>query len=137
MPTWTAEQYQLQQFANKQKAKRKHKFKAEPRREGDMYFASQAEFFRWQELKLLERAGAISNLEFQPSFELSKAKIKYRADYAYDQDGEHIIEDINGVWQPRFRVIFQLWEYYGPCKLRVTKRKGQRTIIFKEIEPVK
>ena len=131
MARWSVEQY-----ADYLGGKTKHKYGAKPQKKDGKYFASKAEKFRWDELELLEKAGAISNLQFQPTFILTKAKIKYRADYEYDQEGEHIVEDIKGVWTSRFRMIAALWKYYGPCRLRVTKRKGNHTIIFKEIMPV-
>ena len=137
---WTEneyEQYKLNHYANRVKAaKKKHKYHAVPVREDGKFFASKSEKYRWDELQLLERAGAISNLQFQPQFELTKSKIKYRADFSYLQDGERITEDIKGVWTSRFRMIFLLWGNYGPCKLRVTKRSGNRTVIFKESDPV-
>lgn len=61
----------------------------------DMYvFDSVAEARRYKELKLLERAGEISNLELQPRFLLQDSfkkngktyrKIEYIADFKYCQ----------------------------------------------------
>lgn len=61
----------------------------------DMYvFDSAAEARRYKELKLLERAGEISNLELQPRFLLQDSfkkngktyrKIEYIADFKYCQ----------------------------------------------------
>ena len=135
---WTPEEYEKykQGEFEKKKAKSKHKYGATPVREGGRFFASKSEKYRWDELELLERAGAISNLKFQPVYLLTKSKIKYRADFSYLQDGEQITEDIKGVWTSRFRMIAKLWEYYGPYKLRVTQRKGKRTEIKKEIMPL-
>jgi len=133
---WTPEEYEKwKQGEFVKKVKAKQKYHAVPVREEGKFFASKSEKYRWDELQLLERAGAISNLQFQPQFELTKSKIKYRADFEYDQEGEHIVEDIKGVWTARFRMIAKLWEYYGPYRLRVTQRKGKRTEIKKEITP--
>ena len=81
-------------------------------------FDSQKEYRRWCELKLLERAGAISHLERQVKYVLIPAQrepdtvgarggiIKgkllerecaYTADFRYEQDGKIIVEDTKGV----------------------------------------
>jgi hypothetical protein len=67
----------------------------------DGWFDSQRELKRWGELKLLERAGQITNLRRQVDFDLIPAsvglrKIIYRADFVYDMDGKHIVEDSKG-----------------------------------------
>lgn len=85
-------------------------------------FASQKEGRRYQELKLLERAGQIRNLELQPRFELSVANGgwpidnvehgrsirlgEYRADFRYeeklpvpdewDREWRDVVEDVKG-----------------------------------------
>lgn len=71
-------------------------------------FASKRESERYTELKLLERAGLITDLELQPSFELQPAfmydgkkemAIVYKADFQYfDVETNTIItEDVKGV----------------------------------------
>lgn len=68
-------------------------------------FDSLAESRRYLELKLLERGGAISDLELQPRFELQPSfkrgkktirKIEYVADFAYTENGQRVIEDVKG-----------------------------------------
>lgn len=82
-------------------------------------FDSQKEAAHYKELKLLERAGKISNLQMQVPFVLipaqyeeiktvtktGKEKIEkklierktvYKADFVYTKDGETIIEDVKG-----------------------------------------
>lgn len=56
---------------------------------------------RYAELKMLERAGEISELELQPRFELCPATkhgraIFYVADFRYRENGEVIVEDVKG-----------------------------------------
>lgn len=70
----------------------------------DMYvFDSIAEAKRYKELKLLERAGKISNLELQPHFLLQESfkkngktyrKVEYIADFKYIENGRMIVEDV-------------------------------------------
>lgn len=73
-----------------------------------MTFASKAEMRRYVELKMLQSAGAIRNLECQPSFVLQDSfnhktfgkvqKIVYRADFSYFDVslGHIVVEDVKG-----------------------------------------
>lgn len=71
-------------------------------------FDSRKEAKRYQELKLLERAGAIKELELQPRFLLQDKftldrktyrKIEYVADFKFWDNGKRswIVEDVKGV----------------------------------------
>lgn len=71
-------------------------------------FDSKREAERYCELKLLEKAKKIRNLELQPRFLLqdkfkdktgtTHRKIEYVADFLYiDKDGKAIVEDVKGV----------------------------------------
>jgi hypothetical protein len=69
-------------------------------------FDSKKEARRYSDLKLLERAGEISELELQPEFyffidgkplkhkEKGARRIKYIADFRYTKEGETIVEDV-------------------------------------------
>lgn len=71
-----------------------------------MTFDSEKEFTRWNELKLLERAGRITNLQRQTTLLLQEAcerhderirAICYKADFTYSTvTGKHIVEDVKG-----------------------------------------
>jgi len=69
-------------------------------------FDSQREAKRYWELKILERAGEISELKLQVSFELAPSAIingrkspprKYVADFTYIENGKLVIEDAKGM----------------------------------------
>lgn len=71
-------------------------------------FDSKREAERYCELKLLEKAKEIRNLELQPRFLLQNKfkdkqgnthrKIEYVADFMYvDKDGKTVVEDVKGV----------------------------------------
>ena len=69
-------------------------------------FDSKKEARRYNELKLLEKAGIIKNLqrqvkyELQPSFKYNGKTIRainYIADFVYEKDGELIVEDVKGI----------------------------------------
>lgn len=66
-------------------------------------FHSKKEGRRYLELKMLQGAGEIQDLELQPSFELQKKfthkgtnyrNIRYVADFRYKENGEVIVEDV-------------------------------------------
>ena len=64
-------------------------------------FDSRKEYNRWCNLKLLERAGKISDLKRQVKYELipkqeGERACNYIADFFYCQDGETVVEDCKG-----------------------------------------
>ena len=62
-------------------------------------FASKAEARRYVELKLLERAGAITGLVRQVRFPLAVGKEvigHYVADFVYQHEGQEVVEDVKG-----------------------------------------
>lgn len=68
----------------------------------DGWFDSQREYARWQELKLMERAGKIRRLQRQVKYELLKRIGKHRpivfiADFTYEAEGgREVVEDSKG-----------------------------------------
>jgi hypothetical protein len=74
-------------------------------------FDSKKEAQRYCELKLLQRAGVISKLELQKEFELIPTQridgkvveraCKYKADFAYIQNGRQVVEDVKGYRDPK------------------------------------
>lgn len=86
-----------------------NKFHARSHTDDDGRFhASKAEGKRWHELKLMHRAGRITNLIHQPTFDLEINGVlicRYRADAEYlDADGKRVIEDTKGVVTPVYRI---------------------------------
>ena len=74
-------------------------------------FASKREGYRWIELRQMERAGIISNLKRQVTFPLTIDGLlicKYIADYVYDRNGKHIVEDAKGVRTDVYRLKAKL-----------------------------
>lgn len=62
-------------------------------------FDSQKELKRWGELQLLYRAGEITELRRQVSFELNEGgifKYRYKADFTYYEKGKYVVEDSKG-----------------------------------------
>lgn len=82
-------------------------------------FDSKAEAARFFELKLLERAGKISELKLQPEFPLlddfakngKKVRgIKYVADFIYIENGKIVVEDVKGMETREFKIKRKLFE---------------------------
>ena len=70
-------------------------------------FDSRKEYYRWCDLRLLERAGKISELKRQVKYmlvpgqrdeagKLIEREVSYIADFEYIQDGKKIVEDTKG-----------------------------------------
>lgn len=94
-------------------------------------FDSQFEYERWCQLKLLQRAKVISNLERQVPYELiAKSQygkaIKYVADFVYtDKNGETVVEDTKSeaTKTPLYRLKKRLLaEKYGLSIKEITKK---------------
>lgn len=86
-------------------------------------FDSKKEAKRYAELKLLERAGEIENLELQPEYELQPKfrkdgvtyrAIKYRADFRYKDHGKVVVEDVKGFKTDVYKLKKKLFEYRYP-----------------------
>lgn len=90
-------------------------------------FASKLEANRYVELKLLLRAGQITDLILQPSFMLQEGfrdrygkkqrAIKYVADFQYMEGNEEVVEDTKGykdnaVWKIKKKMFLKLYPQY-------------------------
>lgn len=114
--------------------KRPHKYGAKKTTVEGIAFASAAEGARYGELCLLERAGAIAELQLQPSYELQPAfidqagrrvrKIEYRADFAYIdvETSMQVAEDVKGVETAIFKLKAKLFKRtYPAIDLRIIR----------------
>ena len=93
-------------------------------------FDSKKEAKRYQELKLMERAGIIKELELQKEFELQPGfkkngktyrKITYKADFCYfhNEEYKYICEDVKGFKTEVYKLKKKLFEYkYKDLELR-------------------
>ena len=81
----------------------------------NILFDSKKEARRYKELKLMEKAGLITNLVLQPKFELQESfkyenktyrKIEYIADFSYvrTDDIVFVVEDVKGVKTDVYRL---------------------------------
>ena len=93
-------------------------------------FDSKKEAKRYSELKLLERAGEIKELELQKVFELQPSfkkngktyrKTTYKADFYYfnNRIGKYIVEDVKGFKTEVYKLKKKMFEYkYNDLELR-------------------
>lgn len=95
-------------------AGRRSKYNAKPVVIDGIRFASTKEGNRYRELKLLEKAGAITQLKLQPIFTLytptartDEAVGKYIADFAYREKSLYIVEDVKS---PATRTALYRWK---------------------------
>lgn len=80
----------------------KHKYHASPTTVDGIVFHSAKEAKRYGELKLLQRAGKISELKLQPKFKLVIEET-YIADFSYVENGAKVIEDVKGFLTATYR----------------------------------
>jgi hypothetical protein len=88
------------------------------------WFDSQAEGRRYQELKLLLRAGEITDLEIHPAYELQPpyhrrdgSRVRamfYEADFQYVEGGKVVVEDVKGTQTAIFKIKRKLFECQYP-----------------------
>ena len=70
-------------------------------------FASKKEAKRYQELRLLERAGQIEELQLQPRYPIAINDVKictYVGDFQYRERGAFVLEDVKGVKTPTYNI---------------------------------
>jgi hypothetical protein len=68
-------------------------------------FDSATEARRGEELAILERAGAISGLLYQPVYALcERPRVTYRPDFTYILEGRLVVEDVKGTLTRELRV---------------------------------
>lgn len=78
-------------------AKAKSKYGAVKTTVDNITFDSKREAARWSELRLMQRAGVIRNLERQPEFILvvgGQVVAKYYGDFAYFENNKRVVEDV-------------------------------------------
>lgn len=88
-------------------------------------FDSKKEAMRYQELKLLQKAGVIKDLSLQPNFLLQEAyrkngrtvrKIEYIADFSYYdlEKDKFMVEDVKGLKTDVYRLKKKIFEFKYP-----------------------
>ena len=88
-------------------------------------FDSVKEYHRWGMLKLLERAGRISDLKRQVSYELipkqqGERACSYVADFTYMENGKLVVEDCKGFRTPEYRLKRKLMLWVHGIRIKET-----------------
>ena len=93
-------------------------------------FDSIKEANRYQELRILEKAGEIHGLERQVTFTLIpdcrdpetgkviERAVKYVADFQYEQDGRRVVEDTKGFRTPEYKIKRKLMRFIYGIEIR-------------------
>lgn len=91
-------------------------------------FDSVKECQRYCELKLMQRAGLITDLQMQVSFELIPSQriagkvveraCSYIADFVYQQDGQTVVEDTKGFKTPEYIIKRKLLLWVHGIRIR-------------------
>lgn len=115
-----------------------HKYRAQATEVDGIRFSSKAEAARFLELKLLEKAGEVRELELQPRFTLcapvghSRVPTRvcdYVADFRYREGprGMLVIEDVKGMKTPVYRLKKKWFEAQYGIEIRETgARRGAK-----------
>ena len=80
---------------------------------------------RWCELKLLERAGIIQDLQRQVKFELipkqeGERAVYYIADFVYTENGNKVVEDAKGMRTKEYKLKKKMMLYFHGIKIKET-----------------
>ena len=97
-------------------------------------FDSIAEARRYEQLRLMQKAGAISDLRLQPKYELQKAfkdfegktqrAIVYIADFSFNENGLRVAEDCKGAVTKEYAIKKKLFLFkYFDLTFREVKAK--------------
>ena len=99
-------------------------------------FHSKFEASAYQSLKDREIKGEIKNLKTQVQVYMTRAKILYKPDFSYEENGETVYLEAKGFETDVWRIKRRLWKYYGPGKLIVVKGSRHSFDVHEVIEVV-
>lgn len=102
---------------------------------GDKSFASKGEAGLYDHLLMREKAGEISDIKTQVQVYLTDAKILYKPDFSYIENGKIRFAEFKGFECGIWRIKRRLWKFYGPAPLEVYKGTYPRLKITEVIEP--
>lgn len=88
-------------------------------------------------LNLLVKGKKISDLKYQVPVFLSKSKIKTIIDFSYinTKTGQLEFSEAKGFETQRFKIIKQLWKFYGTGELTIWKGSYKNLHISEVVKP--
>lgn len=105
-----------------------NKYKAKKTEVNGIMFDSQKEAGRYVELRMLERAGYITDLRLQQKFVLIPAQKKngktverecsYIADFVYKENGKTVVEDTKGFRTDTYKIKRKLMLYVHDIEVK-------------------
>ncbi len=102
----------------------KNKYGAKKTEADGIMFDSKKEAIRYLELKRMEVAGIINDLQLQPRFDIVVNDIFcgfYKADFAYyDDRDDWIVEDVKGMRTPVFNLKKKIVEALYGVEIKIT-----------------
>ena len=86
-------------------------------------FDSKKEYYRYCELKLMERAGQVIDIRRQVKFELipkqeGERAVNYIADFVYKDGSGEVVEDTKGIRTPEYIIKRKLMLYRYGIKIK-------------------
>lgn len=132
------------QLGEESKPVKANKYKAKRASDGTRCYDSTLERDYALILQTLEKSREISCLEYQPKLFLNprgeaappKARVSYKADFSFIENGNTVYVDTKGKSDKRFPVIMKLWHWFGPSELRVVKKNQGRFYVYRSIQPI-
>lgn len=95
-------------------------------------FDSKGEASLFDELKLMESAGEIKDIQVHDTVYLTPARIMYKPDYAFTRcsTNEREWAEFKGFETSDWRIKLRLWKWCGPGKLTVYRKGHAPEIIL-------
>lgn len=89
-------------------------------------------------LRLREKASEIHSITCQERTYLTRAKILYIADFMFFDAklGNYVRAEAKGMELSRFKIIKQLWPYYGNGPLEIWKGTAQKPVLTETLVPL-
>ena len=123
-------------LSKKHQARRANKFHAVKVKDSHGSFDSKAEREMHSLLMLMEKGGLVSNIRHHPPAVQLTRFVKWKVDWIVfdEKKKEDIYVEFKGKETERFHVILQLWPEFGPGRLQIWTKKGNRIFMYKELE---
>ena len=105
------------------KVSERHKYGAKVTEVDGIRFPSKRQAQRYTDLKLLERAGEITELQLEVTYTIVVNNVKicsYRADFVYREHGFLIVEDCKGYRTPVYKLKKKLMKACYGIEIRET-----------------
>jgi hypothetical protein len=101
-------------------------------------FQSKLEADRWMQLRLLERAGQISDLRRQVEYWLIAGDVLaavYVADFVYVENGKEVVEDTKGTITKEFEIKYALMKGLLGIEVKLTGKNGKpKALAYRIVE---